>query len=79
MINLSARKSRLCWLRRFKGPPKRTGVCKMITIIFSKMTTFERWNYGNGQRRIMPIIKKGIISYENSARSTFDYAFAHHA
>ena len=44
-----------------------------------KMTTLEQWNYGDGQRGIMPIIKKGIISYERASRLSFDYAFAHHA
>ena len=42
------------------------------------MTTFKQWNYGDGQRVILPSINKGIISYEKSARSSFDYAFAHH-
>ena len=28
---------------------------------------------------VLPNIKKDIISYEKSARSSFDYAFAHHA
>ena len=42
------------------------------------MTTFKQWNYGDGQRVILPGIKKGIISYENLAHSSFDYAFAHH-
>ena len=36
---------------------------------FSKMTTFEKWNYADGQRGILTSIKKGIISYEKSARS----------
>ena len=45
---------------------------------FSKMTIFEQWNYGDGRRGILPSIKKGIISYENSERSSFYYAFAHH-
>ena len=42
------------------------------------MTTFEQWNYGDGQRVILPSIKKGIIRYEKAAQSSFDYAFAHH-
>ena len=46
---------------------------------FSKMTTFKQWNYGDDQREILPRIKKGIISYERSARSSFNYAFAHHS
>ena len=33
------------------------------------MTTFEQWNYGDGQRDIIPTIKKGIISHKNAARS----------
>ena len=45
---------------------------------FSKMTTFKQWNYGDGQRGILPRIKKGIIIYERVARSLFDYTFAHH-
>ena len=45
---------------------------------FSKMTTFGQWNYGDGQRGIMPSIKKNIISYEKVTRSSFDYSFAHH-
>ena len=28
-----------------------------------KMTTFEQWNYGDGQRGILPSIKKGVSSY----------------
>ena len=43
------------------------------------MTTLEQWNYGEGQRGILSSTKKGIISYEKAARSSFDYAFAHHA
>ena len=27
------------------------------------MTTFEQWNYGDGQRGILPSIKKGVSSY----------------
>ena len=46
---------------------------------FSKMTTFEKWNSGDGQRGIMPSIKKGIIRYEKSARSSFNYDFSQHA
>ena len=42
------------------------------------MKNFEQWNYCDGQRVILPSIKKGIISYEKAARSAFDYAFAHH-
>ena len=42
------------------------------------MTTFEQWNYGYGQRVILPSIKKGIINYEKAYHSSFDYAFAHH-
>ena len=34
---------------------------------FTKMTTFKQWNYGDGQRGILPRIKKGIISYEKAA------------
>ena len=34
---------------------------------FSKMKTSEQWNYGDGQRDIMPSIKKGITSYEKAA------------
>ena len=45
---------------------------------FSRMTTFEQWNYGDGQRGIFHRIKKGIISYEKSARSSIYYTFAHH-
>ena len=44
----------------------------------TNMKNFEQWNYGDGQRVILPSIKKGIISYEKAARSEFDYAFAHH-
>ena len=36
---------------------------------FSKMTTFKKWNYGDGQRGILPSINKGIIIYEKAARS----------
>ena len=46
---------------------------------FSKMTTFEQWNYGDGHRGVLLNIKKDIISYEKVARLSFDYAFAHHA
>ena len=42
------------------------------------MTTFEQWNYGDGQRGILPSIKKVIIGYEKEARLSFDYDFAHH-
>ena len=42
------------------------------------MTTFEQWNYGYGQRVILPSIKRGIINYEKEDHSSFDYAFAHH-
>ena len=42
------------------------------------MKSLEQWNYGDGQRGILTRIKKGIISYEKSARSSFNYAFAHH-
>ena len=42
------------------------------------MKTFEQWNYSDGQREILPSIKKGIISYENELQSSFDYAFGHH-
>ena len=42
------------------------------------MKTFEQWNYGDGQRGILSSINKGIISHEKEARSSFDYAFAHH-
>ena len=45
---------------------------------FSKMTTFEQWNYGDVQRGVLIYIKKDIISYEKVARLSFDYAFAHH-
>ena len=45
---------------------------------FPMMTTFEQWNYGDGQRRILPIIKKGIIIYEKAEQSSFDYGFVHH-
>ena len=44
---------------------------------FSKMKTFEQCNYGDGQRGILPSIKKGVISYEKAASSSFYYAFAH--
>ena len=43
------------------------------------MTTSEQWNYGDGQRGIMPIINQGIITYEKAARLSFDYSFAHYA
>ena len=46
---------------------------------FSKMTAFEHWNYGDGQRGILHIIKKVIIIYENAAHLSLYYAFAHHA
>ena len=42
---------------------------------FSKMKFFEQWNCGDGKRGIMPSIKKGIISYEKAAHSSFNYAF----
>ena len=42
------------------------------------MTTFEQWSYDEGQRGILARIKKGIIIYEKAARSSFDFAFAHH-
>ena len=45
---------------------------------FSKMKTFEKWNYGDSQRVIIPSINKGIIRYEKAARSSFNYDFAHH-
>ena len=45
---------------------------------FSKMTTFKQWNYGDGQRVILTIIKKGIIIHENSSRSSFNCDFTHH-
>ena len=46
---------------------------------FSKMTTSKQWNYGDVLSGILTIIKKGIIIYEKSARSSFDYAFEHHS
>ena len=42
------------------------------------MTTFEQWNYGDGQRGILRTIKKGIVVYEKPARYSFHYAFSHH-
>ena len=45
---------------------------------FSKMTTFEQWNYGDGQRVILHSINKGIIRYEKVSHSSFDFAFFHH-
>ena len=42
------------------------------------MTTFEQWNYGDGQRGVLPSTKKGVISYEKSARSSLNYAFVNH-
>ena len=45
---------------------------------FSNMITSEQWNYGDGQRGVLSSTKNGIISYENLATSSFDYAFAHH-
>ena len=35
---------------------------------FSKIKTFEQCNYGDGQKVILSSIKKGIISYEKTAR-----------
>ena len=42
------------------------------------MTAFYQWNYGDGQSGIMSGIKKGIISDERAARSSFDYSLANH-
>ena len=35
---------------------------------FSKTTTYKQWNYGDGQRGVLPRIKKGIICYEKAAQ-----------
>ena len=43
------------------------------------MTTSEQWNYGDGHREIITSIKEGIISYEQAACYSFDYAFANHS
>ena len=43
------------------------------------MTTFQQWSYGDGQRGILPVIKKSIISYEKAAHLSLDYFFANHA
>ena len=47
-------------------PPEDWGSSKENNNL-SKMKTFEQCNYGEGQRCILPTIKKGITSYENAA------------
>ena len=46
---------------------------------FSKMKSIKQWNYGDGQRGILPTTKNGIISYKNEDHYSFDYACAYHS
>ena len=56
----------LSWMQPTKMNSSDTSI---PTNNFSKMKTFEQWNYGDGQRGILPSINKGIISYEKANRA----------